>query len=194
MKNDFTEVMSKKTDEELIQVITRDRQKYQELAIESAEHEITFRNIDVSQFQDVIVEAYTKKEEEGIVGANTVGSIVRFVHFIVDIIAFLVVYAIIGTLFQFAFSIEGNEYILLFWFLMLLSFVLYFSVMEFKFQKTLGKFITKTKVVTLKGEKPSINAIMRRTFCRLIPFDRLSFLFMKDGIHDGLSKTRVVKE
>jgi hypothetical protein len=61
MKNDFTEVMSKKTDEQLIQVITRDRQKYQELAIESAEHEITFRNIDVSQFQDVIVEAYTKK-------------------------------------------------------------------------------------------------------------------------------------
>jgi hypothetical protein len=33
MKNNFTEVMSKKTDEELIQVVTRDRQKYQELAI-----------------------------------------------------------------------------------------------------------------------------------------------------------------
>jgi hypothetical protein len=28
--------------------------KYQELAIESAENEITFRNIDVSQFQEVI--------------------------------------------------------------------------------------------------------------------------------------------
>jgi uncharacterized RDD family membrane protein YckC len=77
-----------------------------------------------------------------------VGSMVRFVHFIVDIIAFLV-YAIIGTLFQFVFSIEGNEYILLFLVLMVFSFVLYFSVMEFKF-KTLGKFITKTKVVTLK--------------------------------------------
>jgi hypothetical protein len=30
MKNNFTEVMSKKTDEELIQVVTRDEQKYQE--------------------------------------------------------------------------------------------------------------------------------------------------------------------
>jgi hypothetical protein len=48
------------------------------------------------------------------------------------------VYAIIGTLFQFVFSIEGNEYILLFLVLMVFSFVLYFSVMEFKF-KTLGK-------------------------------------------------------
>jgi uncharacterized RDD family membrane protein YckC len=74
--------------------------------------------------------------------------------------------------------------------LMVFSFVLYFSVMEFKFQKTLGKFITKTKVVTLKGK---INDIMRRTFCRLIPFDRLSFLFMENGIHDGLSNTRVIK-
>jgi hypothetical protein len=68
-----------------------------------------------------------------------------------------------------------------------------FSVMEFKFQKTLGKFITKTKVVNQR-EKPSINDIMRRTFCRLIPFDRLSFLFMENGIHDGLSNTRVIKE
>jgi uncharacterized RDD family membrane protein YckC len=194
MKNDFTEVMSKKTDEELIQVVTRDRQKHQELAIESAENEITFRNIDVSQFQEVIAVVNIEKQEEAVLEANRAGSIVRFVHFIVDIIAFLVVYAIIGTLFQFVFSIEGNEYLLLFWFLMLFSFVLYFSVMEFKFQKTLGKFITKTKVVTLNGEKPSINDIMRRTFCRLIPFDRLSFLFMENGIHDGLSNTRVIKE
>jgi hypothetical protein len=51
MKNNFTEVMSKK-DGRRIQVVTRDRQKYQEL--KSAENEITFRNIDVSQFQEVI--------------------------------------------------------------------------------------------------------------------------------------------
>jgi hypothetical protein len=58
------------------------------LAIESAENEITFRNIDVSQFQEVIAVVNIEKQEEAVLEANTVGSMVRFVHFIVDIIAF----------------------------------------------------------------------------------------------------------
>ncbi len=66
--------------------------------------------------------------------------------------------------------------------------------MEIKFQKTLGKFVTKTKVVKLNGEKPTNEDIITRTFCRLIPFDRISFLFVKNGIHDFLSKTKVVKD
>jgi hypothetical protein len=150
----------------------------------SAENEITFRNIDVSQFQEVI--AIINIEETVLEYCGVNGKIC----FLVDIIAFLVVYDnwnFVSVLYL----IEGNEYILLF-FGFDGVFVLYFSVMEFKF-KTLGKFITKTKVV-IKGRKPSINDIMRRTFCRLIPFDRLSFLFMENGIHDGLSNTRVIKE
>jgi hypothetical protein len=63
--------------------------------------------------------------------------------------------------------------------------------MEFKFQK--HWIYNKDKGGNLKGRKTSINDIMRRTFCRLIPFDRLSFLFMENGIHDGLSNTRVIK-
>jgi hypothetical protein len=51
------------------------------------ENEITFRNIDVSQFQEVIA-VNIEKTEEAVLEANTVGSMVRFVHFIVDIIAF----------------------------------------------------------------------------------------------------------
>jgi uncharacterized RDD family membrane protein YckC len=66
--------------------------------------------------------------------------------------------------------------------------------MEHKFQKTVGKFITRTKVVNLNGEKPTLNDIMVRTFCRLIPFDRLSFFFAKNGFHDGISNTRVIKD
>ena len=54
--------------------------------------------------------------------------------------------------------------------------------------------VTKTKVVKMNGEKPTDGDIITRTFCRLIPFDRLSFLFVKNGIHDFLSKTKVVKD
>jgi hypothetical protein len=100
----------------------------------SAENEITFRNIDVSQFQEVIAVVNIEKQEEAVLEANTVGSMVRFVHFIVDN-CFLVVYAIIGTLFQFVFSIEGITY--LFGFDCGVSFVLYFQLWNLSF-KTLG--------------------------------------------------------
>jgi uncharacterized RDD family membrane protein YckC len=66
--------------------------------------------------------------------------------------------------------------------------------MEIKFQKTLGKFITKTKVVKMNGEKPENSDIILRTFCRFLPFDRLSFVFTKNGFHDFLSKTKVIKD
>ena len=47
-----------------------------------------------------------------------------------------------------------------------LFFVIYY--IEHKYQKTLGKIITKTKVVNLEGEKPELGDIISRTFCRLI--------------------------
>ena len=43
-------------------------------------------------------------------------------------------------------------------------------------------------------KKPEQSDIISRSFCRLIPFDRVSFLFTKNGIHDFLSKTKVVKD
>lgn len=74
------------------------------------------------------------------------------------------------------------------------SYFAYYIIMEIVFQKTLGKFITKTKVVTLNGQKPKEREIILRTFCRLIPFDHISFLFSKNGFHDHLSRTKVIKE
>jgi uncharacterized RDD family membrane protein YckC len=49
------------------------------------------------------------------------------------------------------------------------------------FQKTIGKFITKRRVVHMNGEKPKNSDIISHTFCRLIPFDRILFLFTKNG-------------
>ena len=40
MENNFDEIMSKKTNEELINIVTLDCNKYQEAAIESAKREI----------------------------------------------------------------------------------------------------------------------------------------------------------
>jgi uncharacterized RDD family membrane protein YckC len=66
--------------------------------------------------------------------------------------------------------------------------------MEYTFQKSIGKFITKTSVVTKKGLQPTLVDIIARTFYRLIPFDAISYLFTPNGFHDHLSATTVVSD
>ena len=70
--------------------------------------------------------------------------------------------------------------------------IVYYCFFEMMFSKSIGKFITKTKVVTIDGEKPDGQTIFIRTICRIIPFDALSFLGSR-GWHDSLSKTAVVR-
>lgn len=59
--------------------------------------------------------------------------------------------------------------------------------------RTIGKMVTRTKVVTETGETPTVEALIGRTFARIIPFDALSFLGARNnGWHDRLSHTLVV--
>ena len=81
--------------------------------------------------------------------------------------------------------------------LVALSFMLnplYFLFFEVIWQRTLGKWITKTKVVRYDGTKPHFLQILGRSFARWIPFEPFSFLFSNNpvGWHDRLSKTLVV--
>ena len=50
-------------------------------------------------------------------------------------------------------------------------------------------------VVNVHGAKPSVNAIIKRTLCRFIPFEPFTFLGLNSrGWHDSFSKTYVVKK
>ena len=194
MANNFDNVMSKKTNEELIKIVTTDFSKYKLEAVESAKKEIELRNIDTSKFQEIVEKVNIEKQTQDKFDESIVSSTLWFVHFIVDFISFFIIYFILTSFVMLVFNIDSNKSILPFWFLMIISFLLNYAFMEHKFQKTVGKFITRTKVVNLNGEKPTLNDIMVRTFCRLIPFDRLSFFFAKNGFHDGISNTRVIKD
>ena len=70
----------------------------------------------------------------------------------------------------------------------------YYTVLEGFTGRTLGKFITRTYVVTAEGLKPGFLTILGRTLCRFIPFEALTFLFSSVGFHDRLSHTRVVRD
>jgi uncharacterized RDD family membrane protein YckC len=69
----------------------------------------------------------------------------------------------------------------------------YYLVMEAALGRTVGKFLTRTRVVDGGGRRPSTSAIFMRTICRLIPFEFVSFLLTENGLHDAASSTRVVR-
>ena len=70
----------------------------------------------------------------------------------------------------------------------------YYLFFEGLFGRTVGKFVTGTRVVNELGLRPSFKQILGRTFARLIPFEAFSFLGSDSrGWHDSLSKTFVVR-
>jgi uncharacterized RDD family membrane protein YckC len=78
--------------------------------------------------------------------------------------------------------------------LSLVSMVCYYLLFEGLFQATPGKFITRTRVVDLDGNKPTFTQILGRTLTRFVPFEPLSFFSStQDGWHDRWSGTRVVQ-
>ncbi|SEL08315.1 Uncharacterized membrane protein YckC, RDD family [Aquimarina amphilecti] len=195
MENEFLEVMSQQTDEQLIKILTVEREKYNPLAIEAAESEIKKRNIDTSDFEQIREKVVVEKEQMEKVNSNVVGSGIRFVNFLIDFIVWLILAFIVSFVIELFIQPTDQGMISLIGYILIFgTFIAYYAIMEIKFQKTIGKFVTKTRVIKMNGEKPTNGDIIIRTFCRLIPFDRLSFLFVKNGIHDYLSKTNVIKD
>jgi uncharacterized RDD family membrane protein YckC len=188
--------MSKRTDEELISIVTVERGRYNSTAIEAAESEIEKRNIDKSEFEKIKERATVEIEQKQKVDSNVVSSGIRFLHYIIDfIIAYLLILVIFIILGLFIKPTSNSFIGELFTYITILgAFFAYYAIMEIKFQKTIGKFITKTKVVKIDGNKPNVSEIIIRTICRLIPFDGISYLFVKNGLHDYLSKTKVIKD
>lgn len=118
----------------------------------------------------------------------------RFANFIVDQIMVIIIAIAFGVVMAFLSSeVKQKEsagetlitYGLIF---------AYYVVMEVFFGRTIGKFVTGTKVVDLSDEKPSFGKVCVRSLCRFIPFEAFSFLGQSaSGWHDSISKTRVVR-
>lgn len=127
----------------------------------------------------------------------------RFLNYIIDVIAVYIVIFILAVIAAFiavVFKLEGvitwmqqvtplESYSIAFCVILL-----YFGIFETTSARTLGKLITGTKVVMADtGEKPTAQTILKRSLCRLIPFEAFSF-FGGDGTgwHDRFTGTAVV--
>jgi uncharacterized RDD family membrane protein YckC len=127
----------------------------------------------------------------------------RLINSIVDTGAYLLLWMLlsfvvifVGVLFDYnpTYTDESGEAMPLLPMLLLLPvFWAYYVVCEYLFQRTLGKLLTRTKVVSESDAKPTFKQIVIRTLCRSIPFDSMSFLTTSIGVHDRLSDTKVVE-
>lgn len=66
-----------------------------------------------------------------------------------------------------------------------------FLIEYFTKGRSLGKFVTGTKVIMTDATEPTIKDYFIRNIIRLVPFDALSF-FGQNGWHDSWSDTRVI--
>jgi uncharacterized RDD family membrane protein YckC len=124
----------------------------------------------------------------------------RILNVIVDMVAFFIIWFFL-TFVLMALGLNqtytdetGEQMPIISWVILIPTFWGYYILTEYKFQRTLGKLVTKTKVVSVTGDKPTIRQIIYRTLSRSIPFEYFSYLGTVEGIHDKLSKTRVIKQ
>ena len=77
-----------------------------------------------------------------------------------------------------------------------LSLLIYYTIFETLFKgRTIGKMICGTRAVTDEGQIMDFGTVLKRTFCRMVPFDALSYLGgYAYGWHDKWSDTMVVNE
>jgi len=126
----------------------------------------------------------------------------RFANFLIDQLFLLGLAMIIGTIIGIVLVYYFPSYIHVLdeenkfrdYLLGFVIALIYYSFFEGFTGRSLGKFFTKTKVITEDGKKPGFGAIFIRSLCRHIPFDHFSFLGHDSvGWHDKFSKTRVVE-
>src|SRR5687768_15545256 len=117
----------------------------------------------------------------------------RFANYLIDVILFRILSYGIGYalgMFLINTSIMDNQIVFTLFAILfeLVLFVFYFALQEFLMKgRTIGKFITGTKVVLIDGNEPDFNTYLIRSVSRLVPFEQFSF-FGEIGWHDAWSK------
>lgn len=111
---------------------------------------------------------------------------------IIDVICYYILMIILAVIFDLVgLGIDFNNTLMVYAFGLPVHF-LYHSSLETVFGKTVGKMITKTRVVDEGGDKINFSEAAVRSLCRFIPFEAFTFLGSGLGLHDRLSKTRVI--
>ena len=134
----------------------------------------------------------------------SVGS--RFLGYFIDAIVYMFMFFVILMLLGlmvYSSSSNSNDVnpgilgvaVLFYVFGPIITLMLYYTLMEHKYGKTLGKMAAGIRVVNMKGENPTLSEALIRSLCRLIPFEFIS-IFIGEGLmwHDQFSKTKTIQD
>ena len=112
----------------------------------------------------------------------------RFINFLLDIVIFFAILIIFLMVFKNVIAKENVKWV------SFVCFFLYYFLFEYFMGQTIGKMITKSRVISLSDNRNYyFIRIISRTLMRFILFDMLSYLFTDRGLHDRISKTDVIK-
>lgn len=124
----------------------------------------------------------------------------RFLNNLLDYVILLAINFALVALSRILFELTSFQYFYLyvdggpFWDILsgtINCFLYYFLMEKFLDGRTVGKYITGTKAISVDGTRPTTEQYVYRNLARLVPFDALSF-FGVNGWHDSWSNTRVI--
>lgn len=127
----------------------------------------------------------------------TVGQ--RIANYLIDVVIFYIVIIVIMVplilrLASSGGSADAGGFIAISYLITFGIFFAYYIFMEGGKGKTIGKMVTKTKVITTDGTPMTYGKAALRTVCRIVPFEFISVFLDTSMWHDKWSNTRVVKD
>tara|TARA_R110002012_G_scaffold104774_1_gene245433 strand:- start:583 stop:1167 length:585 start_codon:yes stop_codon:yes gene_type:complete len=186
--------VEKLSDLEILQIITDDKDSYSSSDVKNAQRIAEQRGLDVYLYindRDAYLRLSTKKAKID----DRAPLRLRFINFLVDSFTIIIIAYLMSIIVK-TLGSDHHDYNLKTYsklWSVLLTFA-YYAILEGFWNKTLGKVITGTTVVSQKNKKPTSKEILLRTLWRFVPLEPLSFLFAKDGFHDIYSKTKVISK
>lgn len=136
-----------------------------------------------------------------IVEDNRASSGARFANYIVDLIVLIIINTILSfasiliyyyTSINFFYFYNNGGLLWEFFTGTLVSFIYYFLWEKYSNGRTVGKYVTNTKAISIDGTDVTTRQVLNRALCRIVPFDALSFLGGGNGWHDSWTDTRVI--
>jgi uncharacterized RDD family membrane protein YckC len=119
----------------------------------------------------------------------------RLANYLIDIIVFYLLIFIVGMLLGATMGVsESGSYVAVYYLISFGLFFGYYTYLEGSKGKTIGKMITKTKVLTVSGEPVTYSKAFMRTLCRIVPFEFISAFFGTSMWHDKWVDTIVIKD
>jgi uncharacterized RDD family membrane protein YckC len=120
----------------------------------------------------------------------------RLANYLIDIIvAYMVIFLLMIPI-GMSIGVNGDSasFLGIYYLIFFGVFFAYYTLLEGSKGKTIGKMITKTKVLMVSGEPVTYSKAFMRTLCRIVPFEFISAFLGTSMWHDKWVDTIVVKD